>query len=148
MRRLAVALAFGLAACAAFEPDVPPLVEIETTASPTQDGSSRGIHLVTVGTDGSVTRRFHGWNGTTPLRHVEPQTLSSQELGELRGLLSTPVTAEQGSAPVDALEFRITAHDAEKWSTECYELEVHHCPVPFVKLWQSLDELIGDLPEH
>ena len=61
---------------------------------------------------------------------------------------ATPVAVEQSSVPFDPKEFRVTVPGSSRWSVECYELEVHRCPIPFVKLWQSLDEIIGDLPQR
>lgn len=141
MRRIALAaLATALAACATSGPEVPALVEVETV-----HGS--GIHRVTVGQDGSVVRRSHRFVADTS-RTGREQTLTSDQLRAIVEVLATPVNAEQESVPLEASEFRITARGSPSWSVECHEIEVHRCPIPFLKLWQSLDEIIGDLPER
>ena len=73
----------------------------------------------------------------------------AEQLRALRELLASPVAAEHPGVPLDtSSQFRITAQGTPEWSLECYATEVHRCPVGFLKLWQSLDEIIGDLPER
>jgi hypothetical protein len=147
MRRLAlVSLPLALAACATPGPEVPALVEIETVAPPSRLHALR-IHLVTVSQDGSIERRSHHWRDE-PARRTKPESLAPEQLRALRELLASPVAAEQPGVPLDTSQFRITVNGSPEWSLECYAMEVHRCPVAFLKLWQSLDEMIGDLPER
>jgi hypothetical protein len=146
MRRLALAsLVTALGACVTPGADVPALVEIETLAPPTGSHALR-IHRVTVAQDGTVERRSH--HGRDEPRRTEPESLAPEELRALRDLLATPVESEQTSVPFEASQFHITAHGSSEWSLDCFETEVHRCPIAFVKLWQSLDEIVGDLPEN
>ena len=150
MRRPGLALAsltVAVAACATPGPDVPVLVEIETLAPPsgafTLFASISSRWRRTVGS--SAHRIIGGTSGPSAAirRRSRPSSCARSAISS-----ATPVIFGQTSVPLDASQFHITAHGSPEWSLDCYQTEVHRCPVVFLKLWQSLDEIIGDLPER
>src|SRR5262245_28251187 len=148
MRALPLGLAIAALqalACASPPAPLPAPLEIRVEIPPMQHDSS-GVYMVSVQPNGWVRRRVAPWDGQ--LRVESGRRLDAQQLENLRALLGAvnadAIQEQDLGGPLDSNEYLLRY--GERWSVRCDEFEAARCPPRFRELWQSLEQILGDLP--